>query len=177
MAPEDKPLVDIEKISPADAARLQQQLDEAVESAVEGGRIQERADQTRKRAKETDDKDEKAALEREAKELDAQAKRQLQTTKRIQSGFWQGLGFGAGIGAGSGMAVGTAAGVLLGGVLAVPTTVVGGLVGAGAGAIHGPWAKLTRGDKGLKIEEAEPEEPGAIQLVRSESSKDGRSRR
>jgi hypothetical protein len=167
MAGDSEPPVLTEKLTPKDAAQLQQKLDEAVEYAVAGGRIQERADQIRKRASESNNAKEKAALEQEADELDTQAKEQLQTTRRLQSGVWQGLGAGAGIGAGSGMALGTATGVLVGGVLAIPMTGLGGLIGAGTGALHGPWVKLTRGDAGPKIEKAEPEEPGAIQLVSS----------
>ena len=165
MASQPEPPEITKKLSPQDAAEIQQKLDEVVEHAVAGGRIQERADQTRKRAEETDDPEERATLEKEAEALDTQAKRQLQTLQRLQSGVWQGMGAGAGIGASSGIALGTATGMVVGGVLAVPTTVLGGLVGAGTGAIHGPWVKLTRGDQGPKIEEADPEEPGAIQLV------------
>jgi hypothetical protein len=165
MASKSEPPVITEKLAPKDAERFQQKLDEAVEYAVAGGRIQERADQARKRARETKSARERAALEREAEELDAEANQQLQTTRRLQSGVWQGLGAGTGIGAGSGMALGTATGVLVGGVLAVPMAGLGGLIGAGTGALHGPWIKLTRGDAGPSLERAEPEEPGAIQLV------------
>jgi hypothetical protein len=160
------PPVITEKLSPKDAEQVQRKLDEAVQYAIAGGRTQERANQVRQRAKEAKTKREREALEKEADELDAQANSQLKTTKRLQSGVWQGLGAGAGIGASSGLAVGTATGVLVGGVLAIPTTALGGLIGAGTGALHGPWIKLARGDAGPEVKEAEPNEPGAIQLVR-----------
>jgi hypothetical protein len=155
-----------EKINPTEKEDVQKKLDQAISYAIEGGRIQERADQTRQRAKSSTNAKEKKALEKEAKELDAQAKQQLKTTQRLQSGVWQGFGAGAGIGASSGLAVGSGVGLLTGGILAVPMTGLGGLIGAGTGALHGPWIKLTRGDDGPRIEEAKENEPGAIQLVR-----------
>jgi hypothetical protein len=68
------------------------------------------------------------------------------------------------MGAGTGIALGGAVGTLTGGVLAVPLTALGGLVGAGAGFVHGPWIKLTRGKDGPTIVAAEEGEPGAIEL-------------
>jgi hypothetical protein len=165
MPSQSEPPVLAEKANPTEDAEVQKKLDQVIEYAIQGGRIQERADQTRQRAKETKNAEKRAALEREAGDLDKEAKQQLKTTQRLQSGVWQAFGAGAGIGASSGLAVGTATGVVVGGVLAVPTTLLGGLVGAGTGAIHGPWIKLTRGDEGPKIEKAKPKEPGAIQLV------------
>ena len=69
------------------------------------------------------------------------------------------------MGAGAGLGLGAVTGTLVGGVLAVPFTGLGGLVGAGVGALHGPWVKLTRGDKGPEISTAKEGEPGAVQLV------------
>lgn len=165
MGPKSEPPALTEKLSPDEAGQVRQKLDEVVQYAIAGGRDQERAAQARKRADESKNPKEKAKLEKEAEKLEAQAKKQLQTTQRLQSGVWQGAGAGAGIGASTGMATGSATGVLLGGVLAVPTTALGGLIGAGTGALHGPWIKLTRGDLGPEIKEAKPKEPGAIQLV------------
>jgi hypothetical protein len=57
----------------------------------------------------------------------------------MASGWGQGTGFGIGISSAVGMGLGNLVGALLSGVVAVP----GSLIGAGVGAIHGPWYKLT----------------------------------
>ena len=64
---------------------------------------------------------------------------------------------GAGIGGGVAAGLGTTVGAVVGGVVGIPTTGLGLLVGAGAGAIHGPWVKLTgKGDgKEEVVEEGE----------------------
>lgn len=151
-------------LSNQDAAKVQKQLDSAIDSAFSGGRTQEKAEQAKQRAAEAKSAREREKYEREAADLERQAQSQLKTSQRLQSGAWQGFGAGAGMGAGTGLALGGAVGTVTGGVLAVPLTAVGGLVGAGAGFVHGPWIKLTRGKEGPAVEEAEEGEPGAIQL-------------
>ena len=55
---------------------------------------------------------------------------------------------GAGIGGGVAAGLGTTVGAVVGGVVGIPTTGLGLLVGAGTGAVHGPWVKLTgKGDE------------------------------
>jgi hypothetical protein len=159
-----KGLADDTNLSKKDAAEAQKQLDKAIDSAFSGGRAQEKANQARQRAAEAKSAQEREKYEREADDLERHANNQLKTSKRLQSGAWQGFGAGAGMGAGTGLALGGVVGTVSGGVLAVPLTAVGGLVGAGTGLIHGPWTKLTKGKEGPKIEAAEEEEPGAIQL-------------
>jgi len=151
-------------LSDEDAANVQQQLDDAIDSAFSGGRAQERANQARKRAAEATSAQERRKYEEEAAEHERQAQSQLKTSQRLQSGAWQGFGAGAGMGAATGLGLGGVVGTLSGGVLAVPLSAVGGLVGAGTGFFHGPWIKLTRGDDGPQIETAKEGEPGAIQL-------------
>lgn len=56
----------------------------------------------------------------------------------MASGWGQGTGFGIGISSAVGMGLGNLVGALLSGVVAVP----GSLIGAGVGAIHGPWYSL-----------------------------------
>lgn len=56
----------------------------------------------------------------------------------MASGWGQGTGFGIGISSAVGMGLGNLVGALLSGVVAVP----GSLIGAGVGAIHGPWYRL-----------------------------------
>lgn len=72
----------------------------------------------------------------------------------MASGWGQGTGFGIGISSAVGMGLGNLVGALLSGVVAVP----GSLIGAGVGAIHGPWYKLAdavagNGGGGTKADE------------------------
>lgn len=57
----------------------------------------------------------------------------------MASGWGQGTGFGIGISSAVGMGLGNLVGALLSGVVAVP----GSLIGAGVGALHGPWYRLS----------------------------------
>ena len=65
----------------------------------------------------------------------------------LKSGTFQGAVGGAGIGAATGLGLGTVVGTLVGTVASVPTMALGGLVGAGTGAIRGPWIKLGDGNE------------------------------
>lgn len=56
----------------------------------------------------------------------------------MASGWGQGTGFGIGISSAVGMGLGNLVGALLSGVVAVP----GSLIGAGVGALHGPWYRF-----------------------------------
>lgn len=72
----------------------------------------------------------------------------------MASGWGQGTGFGIGISSAVGMGLGNLVGALLSGVVAVP----GSLIGAGVGAMHGPWYRLTdavagNGGGGTKADE------------------------
>lgn len=59
----------------------------------------------------------------------------------MQNGAFQGGAAGAGIGAGIAGGLGTVVGSIVGGIAAIPTTGLGILIGAGTGAIHGPWVR------------------------------------
>jgi hypothetical protein len=78
----------------------------------------------------------------EAYEREVEARGLTKKAKILESGTFQGAAGGAGIGVASAMGLGTAVGMVLGTVVSVPTGLVGTLVGAGTGAIHGPWIKL-----------------------------------
>lgn len=72
----------------------------------------------------------------------------------MASGWGQGTGFGIGISSAVGMGLGNLVGALLSGVVAVP----GSLIGAGVGALHGPWYRLSdavagNGGGGMKADE------------------------
>jgi hypothetical protein len=64
------------------------------------------------------------------------------------------------------MGLGTVTGTLVGAVATIPGVLVGGLVGAGVGVIHGPWIKL--GGKG-KGKGAEPEKKIPAEAVENGS--------
>ena len=74
---------------------------------------------------------------------EAKAKGLTKKARILQSGTFQGAVSGAGIGAATAAGLGTAVGTLVGTVTSIPTTALGGLVGAGTGLIHGPWIKLS----------------------------------
>jgi hypothetical protein len=78
----------------------------------------------------------------EAYEREVEARGLTKKAKILESGTFQGAASGAGIGVASAMGLGTGLGVVLGTVVSVPTGLLGTLVGAGTGAIHGPWIKL-----------------------------------
>ncbi len=88
---------------------------------------------------------ERMRLLREAYDKEVEAHGQSKFAKRLQSGPWQGAAAGGGIGGGIAMGLGTVVGTLVGGVASVPTVLLGGLVGAGVGGIHGPFIKLGGG--------------------------------
>ncbi|ETS80002.1 hypothetical protein PFICI_07531 [Pestalotiopsis fici W106-1] len=94
-------------------------------------------------------------LRAEAGELEAKAKKLIKTARRMQNGAFQGGAAGAGIGAGIAGGLGTVVGSLVGGIAAIPTTGLGILIGAGTGAIHGPWVKLVKDTVQEEDEKAE----------------------
>ncbi|KAF8867389.1 hypothetical protein BDZ45DRAFT_795106 [Acephala macrosclerotiorum] len=107
------------------------------------------AKEARERAEACEDPEEKKAILKEADKQERKSKAEMKAVARLQSGVWQGAGMGGGIGTGIGMGLGAAVGTLVGGIVSIPTTGVGILGGAAAGAIHGPWWKLS-GAKGMK---------------------------
>lgn len=82
---------------------------------------------------------ERVRLLQEAYHKEVEAHGQSKLAKRLQSGVWQGGTAGGGIGAGIAMGLGAVTGTLVSGLVSVPTVLLGGLVGAGVGGIHGPW--------------------------------------
>ena len=128
--------------------------------------------QARHRADSTEDEEEKAIALEEAAKQEKIAKGALKTAQRLQSGVWQGGAAGAGIGAGVGAGLGTVVGSLVGGVTSIPTTGLGLLVGAGTGAVHGPWFKIGKEGKngeGEREPYSEPEGGGGEIRMEDES--------
>jgi hypothetical protein len=96
-----------------------------------------------------------------------EAKGHSKKARVLQSGSFQGAAGGAGVGAATGLGIGTLVGTLVGTVASVPTTALGGVVGAGTGVIHGPWIKLGGGGKkesGAEDEEEEDDEEKVVQV-------------
>ena len=122
--------------------QVEKQLGGAIEQAKAARITQEQAEDARRRVNEATDPADRQKLEDEVKRLEKDARKKVKMAQRLESGVWQGAGAGIGIGAATGMGVGTVVGLVLGAVTAVPTTILGGLVGTGTGAIHGPWFKL-----------------------------------
>ncbi|KAK5070336.1 hypothetical protein LTS08_007715 [Lithohypha guttulata] len=106
----------------------------------------------------------------EAFDKEVEAHGHSKMAKRLQSGTWQGLGFGGGIGAATGIGTGAVLGTVLGAVTAVPTTLLGGAIGTGVGAIRGPFIKL--GGKEQKFEDADPEK--VVDAMQEESNSQSR---
>lgn len=118
---------------------LTAKLEESKNSEEQAVKLREKADQL---AEENPEEAEK--LRAEAGELEAKAKKLIKVARRMQNGAFQGGAAGAGIGAGIAGGLGTVVGSIVGGIAAIPTTGLGILIGAGTGAIHGPWVKLVK---------------------------------
>lgn len=134
-----------------------EQLVQAVEAAQKAHKAQTAATSLRDKAKRLTNAKERERMLQEAYDAEIEANGYSKMAKRLQSGTWQGGGIGGGIGAGVGLGLGTVVGTLVGGVAAIPTTGLGILAGATAGAIHGPFIKVPGGGE-KRIEDAQPEE-------------------
>ncbi|KAH6654020.1 hypothetical protein BKA67DRAFT_563974 [Truncatella angustata] len=118
---------------------LTAKLEESKDAEVQATQLREQAE---KLAEENPEEAEK--LRAQAGELEQKAKKLIKQASRLQNGAFQGGAAGAGIGAGVAGGLGTVIGSIVGGVAAIPTTGLGILIGAGTGAIHGPWVKLVQ---------------------------------
>ena len=94
----------------------------------------------------TDPKERERVLS-EAYNHEIEARGLSKKARILKSGTFQGAAGGAGIGVATGLGLGTVVGTVVGTVASVPTTALGGLVGAGTGAIKGPWIKLGGGNE------------------------------
>ena len=95
-----------------------------------------------------------------------EAKGHSKKARVLKSGTFQGAAGGAGVGVATGIGMGTLVGTLVGTVASVPTTALGGLVGAGTGVIHGPWIKLGGGGgkKESGIEDEDEDDEKVVQV-------------
>ncbi|KAM3418810.1 hypothetical protein BST61_g4778 [Cercospora zeina] len=132
------------------------ELEETIDSLQKFAKAQNMARELKEKAAKAASPAERERLFKEAYEKEVEANGHSKMARRMQSGTWQGLFGGAGIGAGVSMGLGALVGTLVGGLLSIPTTALGGLIGAGTGAAHGPWIKV--GDVQKRFEDATPGE-------------------
>lgn len=119
-------------------------------------KLQNTARDLKERASKAADPKERERLFKEAYDKEIEANGHSKWAKRLESGAWQGLFGGSGIGGGVGMGLGAIVGTLVGGIGTLITLPLGGLIGAGVGAAHGPWIKV--GDQMKRWEDASPEQ-------------------
>ena len=125
----------------------QTQLQKSVAVARRVVQTQKTAEDLKQRAKNAVNPKERIRLLKEAYSKEVEAHGQSKYAKRLQSGTWQGATAGGGIGGGVALGTGAAVGTLVTGLVSIPTVLVGGLVGAGVGGIHGPWITFGGGSK------------------------------
>jgi hypothetical protein len=135
--------------SEADLKQLPEdkRLMQAAQVAKAAFSVQGMADSLKSKAALLTDPKERERVLSEAYDREVEARGLSKKARILKSGTFQGAAGGAGIGAATGVGLGTLVGTLVGTVASVPTTALGGLVGAGAGSIHGPWIKLGGGSK------------------------------
>ncbi|KAF2214673.1 hypothetical protein CERZMDRAFT_95065 [Cercospora zeae-maydis SCOH1-5] len=132
------------------------ELEETIGALQKVAKAQNMAKELKEKAAKAASPAERERLFKEAYEKEVEANGHSKMARRMQSGTWQGLFGGAGIGAGVSLGLGALVGTLVGGLLSIPTTALGGLIGAGTGAAHGPWIKV--GDIQKRFEDASPAE-------------------
>ena len=123
----------------------QKNLEKAIAIAKRVADAQKTAANLRQRATNAVNPKERFRLLQEAYSKEVEAAGQSKLAKRLSSGVWQGGTAGGGIGAGIAMGLGAVTGTLVTGLVSIPTVLLGGLVGAGVGGLHGPWFKLGLG--------------------------------
>src|SRR6186713_1745651 len=135
--------------SEADLKKLSQdeRLKQADQASKAAASVQSIVESLKSKATLLTDPKQREKVLSEAFDREMEAKGLTKKARILKSGTFQGAAGGAGIGAATGIGLGTVVGTVVGTVASVPTTALGGLVGAGTGAIHGPWIKLGGGSK------------------------------
>lgn len=116
-----------------------EEIAQAAEAAKAARRLQDCADTLKAQAAAVTDPAERERLIRDAYNKEVEAHGQSKKARMMASGWGQGAVVGIGASGALGMGLGNLVGVLLSGVVAIP----GVLVGAGVGALHGPWYALS----------------------------------
>jgi hypothetical protein len=135
--------------SEADLKQLpeNERLMQAAQAAEGAASAQGMVDSLKSKAALLTDPKERETVLTEPFDREVEARGLSKKARVLKSGTFQGAAGGAGIGAATGVGLGTVVGTLVGTVASVPTAALGGLVGGGSGAIHGPWIKLGGGGK------------------------------
>jgi hypothetical protein len=120
-------------------SELPPEVAKAIEAAKSAKRLQDCADTLKAQAALIQDPAERERLWQAAYDKEVQAHGQSKIARLLASGWAQGAAGGIGASGALGMGLGNLVGVLVSGVVAIP----GALVGAGIGALHGPWYKLS----------------------------------
>ncbi|KAK0618921.1 hypothetical protein B0T14DRAFT_602858 [Immersiella caudata] len=117
------------------------EVTKAVEAAKSAKRLQDTADALKAQAASVKEPAERERLWQAAYNKEVEARGQSKKARVMASGWGQGVAGGIGASGALGMGLGNLVGVLVGGVVAIP----GALVGAGVGAVHGPFYDVTSG--------------------------------
>ncbi|ROW15318.1 hypothetical protein VPNG_03068 [Cytospora leucostoma] len=115
-----------------------EQLLKAAEAAKAAKRFQDAADSLKQQASLATDPAERENLWRAVYVKEKEAHGESRKARIMASGWGQGTGAGIALSGAVGMGLGNLVGTLLSGVVAIP----GSLIGAGVGALHGPWYTL-----------------------------------
>ena len=156
--------------APKQKAPDQTRLEKSIAAAQKVVEYQKSAAALKERAKNAVNPKERIRLLKEAYNKEVAAHGQSKLAKRLSSGVWQGGTAGGGIGAGIAMSLGALTGTLVTGLVSIPTVLLGGLVGAGVGGIHGPWFTLGLG--GDKKEKPKTEEETRAQAMKEAEALD-----
>ncbi|KAF2867039.1 hypothetical protein BDV95DRAFT_193868 [Massariosphaeria phaeospora] len=127
---------------PAPSLPDEERLKQAAASAQAALDANSKAQSLKDAAASMTDPKKRDKLLRDAYTKEIEAHGSSKKARMLQSGAFQGGAGGAGIGGAVGLGVGTVVGTVVGGLTAIPTTALGGLVGSGVGAFHGPFIKL-----------------------------------
>jgi hypothetical protein len=117
------------------------EVDKAIEAAKSAKRLQDTADALKAQAASVKDPAERERLWQAAYNKEVEARGQSKKARVMASGWGQGVAGGIGASSALGMGLGNLVGVLVSGVVSIP----GALVGAGVGAVHGPFYDVTSG--------------------------------
>ncbi|KAF1851322.1 uncharacterized protein K460DRAFT_362069 [Cucurbitaria berberidis CBS 394.84] len=129
-------------------ASPESKLQDAAEKAEAALAAQKTASSLRAAADVIKDPKKREKYLQDAYKKETEAHGNSKKARMLSSGAFQGSVGGGGIGMAVGAGLGTVVGTVVGTVATIPTTAVGGLVGAGVGGFHGPWINLKNAGKG-----------------------------
>lgn len=165
--------------SPPDQAPPPEAVSKAIEAAKAAKRLQDTADTLKAQAATIKDPAERERLFHAAYNKEVEARGQSKKARLMASGWGQGAASGIGLSGAVGVGLGNLVGVLVGGVVAIP----GALIGAGVGAVHGPWYSVKglvvadeHGEGGAEAEEDEKAHGAVVAAVRKSEAEEEKSK-